>query len=203
MARTYRVNGSGGEGPRRARHHTPLAHNTPLAHKSPAYLEKQPFGKIPYIDDDSFILCETRAICRYIVVKYPASRLIPSDPKAHALFEQAAAVEVAEFDPSAAVAVREMVMKPMFGMPNDLEEAKKALTVFGAKLDAYDVTLAKQRYVAGESLTLADLFHIPCAPLLAKGGSDIMTYVARWYNELVARPSWNAYLDGVKTTTAY
>ncbi|KAJ7451460.1 glutathione S-transferase 1 [Mycena galericulata] len=35
-------------------------------HKTAAYLEKQPFGQIPYIDDDGFILYETRAICRYI-----------------------------------------------------------------------------------------------------------------------------------------
>ena len=32
-------------------------------HKFPAYLEKQPFGQVPYIDDDGFVLYESRAIC--------------------------------------------------------------------------------------------------------------------------------------------
>ncbi|KAJ7148782.1 glutathione S-transferase [Mycena crocata] len=175
-------------------------------HKSPAFLEKQPFGQIPYIDDDGFILYETRAICRYIAAKHPASGLIPTDPKSLALFEQAASVEIANFDPHAFKAVSELVMKPLFGWPNDLAVAEEALAVLDTKLDGYDAILAKQRYVAGESLTLADLFHIPYAPFLTKGGSDIMTRkpnVARWYNELVARPSWLAYMDGVKTTTAY
>ncbi|KAJ7166126.1 thioredoxin-like protein [Mycena filopes] len=31
-------------------------------HKSAAFLEKQPFGQIPLIDDDGFMLYESRAI---------------------------------------------------------------------------------------------------------------------------------------------
>ncbi|KAJ7123383.1 hypothetical protein C8R44DRAFT_875588 [Mycena epipterygia] len=42
-------------------------------------------------------------------------------------------------------------------------------------LNADDAILGKQRYLAGDSLILAELFHIPYAPLLEKGGSDIMT----------------------------
>ncbi|KAF8147105.1 hypothetical protein K438DRAFT_1989961 [Mycena galopus ATCC 62051] len=62
---------------------------------SSKFQKYQPFGQIPYIacsifrgpDDEGFILYESRAICRYIAAKYPASGLILSDPKAHALFE--------------------------------------------------------------------------------------------------------------------
>ncbi|KAJ7131822.1 hypothetical protein C8R43DRAFT_1133495 [Mycena crocata] len=103
----------------------------------------------------------------------------PSTPR-RGSFEQAAAVELSKFDPNALAVVGEMLMKPMFGIPNDLEAAKKALVVLDAKLDAYDVNLGKQRYVAGDKPN-----------------------VARWYNELVARPSWNSYLGGVNTTTVY
>ncbi|KAJ7137519.1 glutathione S-transferase [Mycena crocata] len=175
-------------------------------HKSAAFLEKQPFGQIPYIDDDGFFLYETRAICRYIAAKYPASGLIPTEPKANALFEQGASVEITNFDPSAGKIVFEAILKPMQGLLTDKAEVEKQLAVLDKKLDAYNTILGKQRYIAGESLTLADLFHIPNAPLLAAGGSDIMTQkpnVARWYNELVARPSWQAYLDGVKSTAVY
>ncbi|KAJ7123386.1 glutathione S-transferase [Mycena epipterygia] len=175
-------------------------------HKSPAYLEKQPFGQIPYIDDDGFILYETRATCRYIAAKHPESGLIPTEAKAHALFEQAAAVELCNFEPSAGKIVAETVIKPMMGVPPNTEIVASLLEVLDKKLDAYNAILGKQRYLAGDFLTLADLFHIPYAPLLVKGGSDIMTQkpnVARWYNELLARPSWLAYLDGVVTTTAY
>ncbi|KAJ6595078.1 glutathione S-transferase [Mycena vulgaris] len=177
-------------------------------HKSPAYLEKQPFGQIPYIDDDGFILYETRAICRYIAAKHSVG-LIPKDAKAHALFEQAASVEVTNFDSSAGKIVLETVLKPMFyQIPADAAVVAEALAVLEKKLDAYDVILSKTRYLAGDSLTLADLFHIPYAPLLAVGGVDVMSSparpnVARWYNDLVGRASWNAYLEGVVSTAAY
>ncbi|KAJ6548711.1 glutathione S-transferase [Mycena capillaripes] len=175
-------------------------------HKTLAWLEKQPFGQTPYIDDDGFILYETRAICRYIAAKYPASGLIPSEPKASALFEQAAAVELTNWDVNATKIVLEAVVKPEYGWPNDMAEVARLLEVLDKKLDAYDVILGKQPYIAGETLTLADLFHIPIAPRMAEGGIDIMTRkpnVARWYKELIARPSWLAYSDGVKTTTSY
>ncbi|KAJ7124605.1 glutathione S-transferase [Mycena crocata] len=175
-------------------------------HKTPAHLAKQPFGQIPYIDDDGFILYESRAICRYIAAKHPESGLIPADPKAHALFEQAASAELMNFEPSASKIVYELVMKPLFGVPNNPKQAEVPLAVLNHKLDAYDVILSKQRYIAGETLTLADLFHLPYAALLVKGGSDIMTRkpnVARWYNELVTRLCWLTYSDGVKTTTVY
>ncbi|KAJ7237926.1 glutathione S-transferase [Mycena rebaudengoi] len=174
--------------------------------KTPAYLEKQPFGQIPYIDDNGFILYETRAICRYIATKHPKSGLIPMDPKANAIFEQAAAAEVSNFDPSASAIGMEAVLKPFQKVKGDQAIIDEQTAILDKKLDAYNAILGKQRYLAGDALTLADLFHLPYAPLLATGGSDIMTSkpnVARWYKELVARPSWLAYLDGVKSTAAY
>ncbi|KAJ7302778.1 glutathione S-transferase [Mycena albidolilacea] len=175
-------------------------------HKTAAYMQKQPFGQIPYIDDDGFILYESRAICRYIAAKHPESGLIPTDPKANALFERAASVELSNWDPSASKAGLEL-MKKGFGMPCDQAVVDAQLEILDKKLEGYEAILSEQRYVAGDSFTLADLFHIPYAPLVASGGSDIMTRkpnVARWYNELVARPSWLAYQDrGVKTTAAY
>ncbi|KAJ7688052.1 thioredoxin-like protein [Mycena rosella] len=176
-------------------------------HQSPAYLEKQPFGQIPYIDDQGFILYETRAICRYIAAKYPASGLVPTEPKANAIFEQAACAELTNFDPSVNKVVFETVLKLMFhGTAADAAVVEAQLAILEKKLDAYDVILSKHRYIAGESLMLADLFHIPYAPLLATGGSDIMTQkpnVAKSYKELIARPSWLAYEGGVTTTTTY
>jgi glutathione S-transferase len=61
-------------------------------HKSPKYMALQPFGKVPAMDDDGFILFESRAIAKYIAKKYAGqgTPLLPAegDLKAYGLFEQ-------------------------------------------------------------------------------------------------------------------
>jgi len=69
---------------------------------------------IHHKDDDGFILYESRAIVRYLIKKYPnqgTTGLIPTDPKEVALFEQAASVEVSNFDAYAAPLAYEKVFK--------------------------------------------------------------------------------------------
>ncbi|KAJ7711887.1 glutathione S-transferase [Mycena metata] len=175
-------------------------------HKKAAYREKLPFGLTPYIDDDGFLLYETRAICRYIAAKYPACGLLPTDSKQYVLFEQAASVEVTHFDPSASLVGWEIRVKPRQGLKPDQTLIDKEIAAIDKTLDAYEMILGRQKYLAGDVLTLADLFHLPYAPLLATAGSDIMTRkpnVARWYNELTSMPSWLAFEDGVRTTLQY
>ncbi|KAJ7266061.1 glutathione-S-transferase 1 [Mycena rebaudengoi] len=85
-----------------------------LQHKAPEFLGKQPFGQVPAIDDDGFILYESRAICRYILEQYPTNgpQLIPTGVKSKALFEQAASVEFANFDP-----IVKKILLATFGYP--------------------------------------------------------------------------------------
>ncbi|PBL03221.1 glutathione S-transferase [Armillaria gallica] len=178
-------------------------------HKTPSYLEKQPFGVVPYIDDDGFILYESRAISRYIALKYESqgTKLIPTDDlKKIALFEQAASVEQSSFDPYATAVGMEKIIKPRKGIQANEVTVEAALTSLSAKLDAYDVILAKQKYLAGDDVTLADLFHIPWGVLLAVGGSDIMESkpnVARWWKDITSRPSWAAVKDGINSVTSF
>ncbi|KAG5643796.1 hypothetical protein DXG03_009619 [Asterophora parasitica] len=120
-------------------------------HKTPEYLEKQPFGQVPYIDDDGFILYESRAIARYIETKYAGQgpQLIPTDPKARALFEQAASIETFHFDPPASSAVYEKVFKPFYGLTPDTDIYDGHIQKLNTKLDVYEKILSKQKYLAG------------------------------------------------------
>lgn len=82
---------------------------------TPAFLEKQPFGQIPYIDDDGFILFESVAISRYIAAKYRSSGAPllpdPADVEAVALLDQAICIEASDFYPITSKIVLESYVK--------------------------------------------------------------------------------------------
>ncbi|KAM6490634.1 glutathione S-transferase [Amanita muscaria] len=164
-------------------------------HKSPQHLEKHPFGLVPYI-------------------------LIPTDLKANALFEQAASIETSNFQPSAVWRSSSRELSPGFrcfrdltpnhnrlsGQQTDEAAAEKHLAVLSGKLDVYEKILSKQNYMAGDELTLADLFHLPFATMLVDhGGSDVIEKrpnVKRWFDDMSSRASWRAVKADVKGTTA-
>jgi glutathione S-transferase len=85
-------------------------------HKQPAYLKNQPFGKVPYVvEDDGYKLFESRAIGKYIALKYQhqGTPLVPDPTDLHAtgLFEQAVSIETANFDSLASAIAYEKVFK--------------------------------------------------------------------------------------------
>lgn len=58
----------------------------------------------------------------------------------------------------------------------------------------YNDILGKQKYLAGENITLTDLSHLPAGKILHDlGHKDIFEKypnVKRWWDELEARDSW-------------
>ncbi|CAE6446539.1 unnamed protein product [Rhizoctonia solani] len=169
-------------------------------HKSADYIAtKQPFGAIPVlVDEDGTQLFESRAIARYLVAKYGKdSGLAPnqSDLKAYGQFEQAASIEYSSFDPCAAPLVFERVFSKMFGGQPNEELAQKYTTSLNAKLEGYERILSTQKYLAGNTFTLADLFHLPYGSHVNQIDPTILgskPNVKRWWDEISSRPSWKA-----------
>ncbi|KAF8806030.1 glutathione S-transferase [Phlegmacium glaucopus] len=174
-------------------------------HKSPEYLTKHPFGQIPYIDDDGFILYESKAICYYIASKYPnqGTPLLPTGLEANALFQQAVCVEASHFHPHALEAAKEIYLKRIKGLTPDQAIVDKHIADLSSKLDVYDNILSKQKYLVGDEITLVDLYHIPVGYWLASLGNNIMESkpnVDRWFKDICSRPSWQAVKDDIKST---
>ncbi|TPX71152.1 hypothetical protein SpCBS45565_g01189 [Spizellomyces sp. 'palustris'] len=168
-------------------------------HKGEEFLKLQPFGQIPVLEDDGFFLFESRAIGRYIESKYKSqgTSLAPADLKGAAVVEQWASVEVANFDPNASGIVAELLFKKLFnrGEP-DLERVKQLRAKLDATLDVYDKVLAKQPYLTGQQVSLADLFHLPYGTKLFDASvqhGDAITSrpnVKAWWERLTSRTTW-------------
>ncbi|KAJ7627362.1 glutathione S-transferase [Roridomyces roridus] len=182
-------------------------------HKSAEYLAIQPLGLVPCIDDDGFILYESRAISRYLADKYApqGTALLPAadDFNAKALFEQAASVEVTAFQQHAHTIYVEAIEKPNQGFPKDQAVWEQGVAQLSATLDVYETTLGKQKFIAGDAFSLVDLFHIAFGRMLAASGCDLLTTkgpnVARWWKDIMSRPSLNNLQlgDEVVSTLVY
>ncbi|KAL1862771.1 hypothetical protein VTK73DRAFT_6658 [Phialemonium thermophilum] len=165
--------------------------------KSDDYKRLQPFGKVPVLEDDGFVIFESRAICKYLAKKYSSGKkLIPEgDDKAYGLFEQACSMEQSYFAAAAETIGTELVIRPKKGLgPPDHARVEQAESDLDTVLAVYDGILARQNFLAGDELTLADLFHLPNGAALMAGKwkevFDKYPNVSRWFKGLQARETW-------------
>ncbi|KAJ1305662.1 hypothetical protein OPQ81_000657 [Rhizoctonia solani] len=168
--------------------------------KNPEFIAKmQPFGATPVlVDEDGTQLFESRAIARYLVAKYGKdSTLVPSpkDLKAYGLFEQAASIEYSSFDPAATGLYLENLYAMIENREPNTALIEKHRQTLVTKLEAYERILSKQKYLAGDVFTLADLFHVQFGKEIepyAPGIFDSQPNVKRWWADITARESWKA-----------
>lgn len=121
------------------------------------------------------MLFESRAISRYLVQKSGNKTLVPTDPKALAIFEQAASVEVSNFDPFASGIAVQRIFKPMFGQTTDEARVQEYLETLTGKLEGYERILSKTKYLAGDNVTIVDLFHLPYGSMLEPQGITLLS----------------------------
>lgn len=162
--------------------------------KSPDFLAMQPFGVVPVLDDDGFILYESRAICRYLDGRLEGASLIPADAKARALMEQWISVESSYFTPQAMKIIMNMMFAPMMGKEPDMAAVEAARVEAGKALDIMGRTLEKQEYLSPGGFSIAEISFMPYITYLfaAKSG-DLITSrpaVAAWWERISTRPSW-------------
>jgi len=171
-----------------------------MEHRSEEYLAKQPFGQVPYMVDGDLVLFETRVICRYIATRYkkPERVLYPDPGKDFEKWlrvEQAISIEMTDFDAHAAEYARHVIYPTIFqGREPDHAAGAVHLGNLAKRLDGYERILSKQRFLGGEELTIADLFHLPYGILIAEGEANPLTNsvrpsVARWWKELLSLQS--------------
>jgi glutathione S-transferase len=121
--------------------------------KSPEYLRVQPFGQIPAIDDDGFVLFESAAIVLYLAEK--ARQLLPPDRQGRALVTQWAFAAVNSVEPELA---QLFVLDHFAAHESWAKERRPAIVERAeAKLARLESVLAKREYLVGDAFSAADL----------------------------------------------
>ena len=108
-------------------------------------------------------------------------------------------VESQNFNPPAASIVYEVVFTSMFGQKCNDEVVAQQVAKLEKVLDVYEAHLAKSKYLAGDSFTLADLSHLPYAQMLntAAGKAELFTsrpHVSAWWTDISTRPTFQKVL---------
>ncbi len=169
--------------------------------KAPAHLARHPFGRVPALEHGDFILYETQAILRYIDQAFDGPALTPSEPRAQARMNQAIGVVDCYVMPSISASIAfNRVVKPMFGMPPDEDAIAAAMPMARTCIVALEAVLDGKPFLAGETVTLADLHAGPHFDFLAMApeGAELLrgSPLEGWLARLNARPSFQ------KTTMA-
>lgn len=160
-----------------------------------AYLARHPFARIPAMEHDGLRLYETGAIARYVDEAFPGPPLQPSDVKLRARMNQVIGVADSYAYRSMVCGVYvERVSKPGRGEPTD--EAKIAAGLKQARtcLHAVSDIMSGQPWLAGPSLTLADLWLAPMIDyfVMTQEGMavfDAFPELKAWWERMRAQPS--------------
>lgn len=160
-----------------------------------AQLARHPFGKIPAFEHDGFQLYETAAICRYVDEAFAGPALQPATAQARARMSQAISIldsyayRTLVWD----IAV-ERVLNPREGMPADEARIAAALPMARVCLKALDRLAPGAAWLAGDTLSLADLHAAPmlACVLEAPEGRALLAEndrVSDWWRAMSARDS--------------
>ena len=151
----------------------------------PAWIyEKNPLGKVPVLEEDTFVLPESAVINEYLEERYPEPRLWPVDPGERALGR----LLVFRFDE---------LSRPYYAVRRGEDGARERLDAALATLDS---VLQAQEFLSGREFGLADIAYVPWI-LRARDRMDVdlerFPALAEWVGRLEQRSSIAAELDVV------
>jgi len=150
-------------------------------HLTPEFVKLNPQHTVPTIVDDGFALWESHAIITYLVRKYGKDDLLyPKNPKKRAIVDQRLYFDKETLYSRFADCYYPMIFGgPTSPDPGSLANAKNAFKILNTFLEG-------QRFVTGDTLTVADLTLVATVSSFDIMNFDLAPYknVIRWYTQV-------------------
>jgi len=160
--------------------------------KERPYLDLNPNGLVPTIEDGSFVLWESNTIMRYLVDKYGQGRLLPSTPEGRANANRWMDWQLTTLGPAMVPLFWGLVRTPL--EKRDQAAIRKALensTKAWRLLEDY-LARTKNSYLSGQDFSIGDI--------------PLGVWAYRWYNLPIQRAELNslkAWYDSLCTREPY
>ena len=152
--------------------------------RSPQFLQLNPLGQIPVLQDGEIVLADSNAILVYLAKRYaPGGPWLPEEPVAAACVQRWLSIAAGElkYGPATARAVS------LWGNPADGGHADKIAARLLCFMDGH---LADRQYLAAEHPTIADLACYSYVAHAPEGGISLEPYPAtqRWLSRIESLP---------------
>jgi len=161
-------------------------------HKGAEYLKIHPFGQIPALDDEGFIIYDSTVINEYLDDEYPYPPLMPEDSEGRARARLMEDFRDSHFNPYFVHIIQE-TRKPEG--ERDTARIDNAKAEIAKAFDRIEKDLKGKEYLAG-AFSLADVAFMSNIELLDRFGIpiDAAQYpnTVAWIARLKARPSFAA-----------
>ncbi|AZL61456.1 glutathione S-transferase family protein (plasmid) [Tabrizicola piscis] len=157
------------------------------AQKSPAFLAMNPFGQVPVIEDDGFVLADSNAILVYLATRYDLARQwYPVDAKAAAQVQRWLSVAAGPLFQGPAVARLVGLFDAKYDLPRAQAVAAGVLWVMEAHL------AAGGPFFAGGAPTIADVALYSYTAHSPEGHISLDTYpeIRAWLHRVEALPGF-------------
>ena len=161
--------------------------------RRPEYLAINPMGKV--LVDGDLVLPESAAIMIYLAESKPDNTLYPAERRARAEVNRWLFWAANHWAPAIAALAFEKVLKPRFfnGEPDPVQiKRQEDLTQGFSKV--LSEHLAKRQWVAGDTLTLADIAIAAAFASPLQLPIQSWPHIAAWFARIQALPAWQANL---------
>lgn len=151
-------------------YHSRLLNSAEREHKTEEFLQLNPFGQTPVLTDGDTVVRDSQAILVYLARTYGADEWFPQDP-----------AKMAEVVSWLAVAANEVARGPnalrlhhKFGRAINIDEATQ---ITNQVLSVLNLHLQTRRWLANNTLTIADIAIYPYIALVNEGKFDLEPYL--------------------------
>jgi glutathione S-transferase len=161
----------------------------------PPHLQRNPNGRVPVLDDDGFLLWESRAIMQYLADKTPGQSLYPTDARARADVNRWLFWDTAHFAQGVAVLTFERLIKRMSGRGEpDPAEVKRGEGLVAQFFPVLEGQLAGKTWVTQDRMTLADVSLGTTLALARLLEIDLGPYpsMRAWHGRIRELDAWRA-----------
>lgn len=160
--------------------------------KNPDYLKVHPFGQVPALDDEGFVLYDSTVINEYLEDEYPYPSLLPKDSEGRARARLMEDFRDNNFNPHFVEIIHEVRYKPED--QRDMKVIDHAKAEITKCFDRIEKELEGREYLAG-TFSLADIACMPNIDLLERFKIPVdpkYKNMLAWIERLKARPSYAA-----------